>query len=229
MVIEANYKECEPARVLAVDDHQVLIDGLKSLLKKDSSVQFAFEANSGEEALQMIEKHHHEIDLIMTDISMNGISGLDLTKEVKSRFPHIKILVLSMYNEPEVVDAILSSEAEGYILKNSGKAELQDAIRKICQGSSYYSTEVISSFMRHRNGEVKKHKKDIRDILTTREVEIVQLICEELTTAEIAERLFISPRTVDTHRKHILEKTDSKSVVSLIKLAYEYELIGTSA
>jgi len=83
--------------------------------------------------------------------------------------------------------------------------------------------------MRHRNGEVKKNKKDIRDILTTREVEIVQLICEELTTAEIAERLFISPRTVDTHRKHILEKTDSKSVVSLIKLAYEYELIVTSA
>jgi len=229
MVVEANFKECEPARILVVDDHQVLIDGLKSLLKKDAMVHFAFEANSGEEALHIIKNHHDEIDLIMTDISMKGISGLELTREVKQKYPEIKILVLSMYNEPEVVDAILSSEAEGYILKNSGKAELQDAIRKICQGSSYYSTEVISSYMRHRNGEGKKHKKDIRDILTTREVQIVQLICEELTTAEIAERLFISPRTVDTHRKHILEKTDSKSVVSLIKLAYEYELIATSA
>lgn len=229
MVVKAKFKECESARILAVDDHQVLIDGLMSLLKKDSLVQFVHEANSGEEALQILEKHHSEIDMIMTDIAMPGISGLELTREVKQRYPRIKVLVLSMYNEPEVVDAILSSEAEGYILKNSGKAELQDAIQKICQGSSYYSAEVISSFMRHRNGERKKDKKDIRDMLTSREVEIVQLICEELTTAEIADRLFISPRTVDTHRKHILEKTASKSVVSLIKLAYEFELIATSA
>lgn len=225
MVMDVNFKECQPARVLAVDDHQVLIDGLKLLLRKDHSVSFQFEANCAETALEILEKHHSEIDIILTDISMTGMTGLELIRETKKKYPRIKILVLSMYKDPETVSAILSSEAEGYLLKNSGKAELLDAIRKICQGGNYYSTEVISSFMKHRNDEEKKEKKDIHQLLTAREVEIVQLICEELTTAEIAERLFISPRTVDTHRKHILEKTESKSVVSLIKLAYEYNLI----
>ena len=225
MVMEANLKEVSPARILVVDDHQVLIDGLKSLLKKESQIVFSHEANSGEEALRVLELHHQDIDIVLTDISMNGISGLELTEILKEKYPEIKILVLSMYNDPEIVNSILAAEADGYVLKNSGKAEIIDAIRKVHQGSSYYSTEVIASFMKHRTEDRKQKKKDIHEILTAREVEIVQLICEELTTAEIAERLFISPRTVDTHRKHILEKTESKSVVSLIKLAYDYELI----
>lgn len=229
MITEGNFQESGPARVMVVDDHQVLIDGLKSLLKKDTNIVFSYEANSAEGALEILRDHSADIDLVLTDISMPGMSGLDLTKEIKNMYSHIKVLVLSMYNEPEIVNAILSAEAEGYILKHSGKAELQDAIRKVCQGSSYYSTEVIASYMKHRNQEEKKVKRDINELLTAREVEIVRLICDELTTAEIAEKLFISPRTVDTHRKHILEKTDSKSVVSLIKLAYQYELIGQAA
>lgn len=228
MVMDVNFKECHPARILVVDDHQVLIDGLKLLLRKEQTVSFHFEANSAEVALDILNQHHTEIDIMLTDISMSGMTGLELINETKKRYPRIKVLVLSMYQDPETVSAILASEAEGYVLKNSGKADLLDAIRKICQGGSYYSTEVISSFMRHRNEEEKKDKKDIKNLLTAREVEIVQLICEELTTAEIAERLFISPRTVDTHRKHILEKTESKSVVSLIKLAYEYNLISVA-
>lgn len=228
MVMDVNFKEYHPARILVVDDHQVLIDGLKLLLRKEQTVSFHFEANSAEAALEVLNQHHSEIDIILTDISMYGMSGLDLIRETKKYYPRIKVLVLSMYQDPEMVNAILASEAEGYLLKNSGKGELLDAIRKICQGGNYYSTDVISSFMKHRTEEEKKYKKDIHELLTTREVEIVQLICDELTTAEIAERLFISPRTVDTHRKHILEKTESKSVVSLIKLAYEYNLISVA-
>lgn len=228
MVMDVNFKECHPARILVVDDHQVLIDGLKLLLRKEQTVSFQYEANSAEAALELLDQFHADIDIILTDISMNGMTGLELIRETKKRYPRIKVLVLSMYKDPETVSEILASEAEGYLLKNSGKGELLDAIRKICQGGNYYSTDVISSFMKHRTDEEKKFKKDIKELLTTREVEIVQLICEELTTAEIAERLFISPRTVDTHRKHILEKTESKSVVSLIKLAYEYNLISVA-
>src|SRR5690606_6584250 len=127
MVMESNYKEADPARILVVDDHQVLIDGLKSMLRKNSEVVFVFESNSGEEALTILEKQEDEIDLVITDISMKGMSGLDLTREIKRRYPHIKVLVLSMYDDPEVVGAILAAEAEGYILKNSGKSEVEEA------------------------------------------------------------------------------------------------------
>lgn len=229
MVMEVNIKPCQPARIFIVDDHQVLIDGLKLLLRKDNYVNFTKEANSAEEALELLERCHEEIDVLMTDISMNGMSGLDLVEIVKERYPKIKVLVLSMYQDPEMVGAVMDSQAEGYVLKNAGKLELLDAIQKICQGGNYYSPEVINAFMKYRNAQSRRNKKDIHEVLTAREIEIVQLICDELTTAEIAEKLFISPRTVDTHRKHILEKTESRSVVSLIKLAYEYRLIAVPA
>ncbi|MBI1222287.1 MAG: response regulator [Bacteroidetes bacterium] len=229
MVMDINIKSSRPARIFIVDDHQVLIDGIKLLLRKDHSIHFSKEANSSEEALELLDRCHNEIDILITDISMNGMSGLDLIEIVKKRYSHIRVIILSMYKDPEKISAIMESDAEGYVLKNSGKQELLEAIHKVYQGGNYYSPEVIGSFMRHRNAESKKQKKDIREVLTAREIEIVQLICKEMTTAEIAEKLFISPRTVDTHRKHILEKTDSRSVVSLIKLAFEHRLISIPA
>jgi DNA-binding NarL/FixJ family response regulator len=212
-------------RILIVDDHQVLIDGIKSLLRKEKQIEFTSQANSAESALRYLEEHSGEIDLVLTDISMPGMSGLELTRIIKEKYPHIKILVLSMYNEPSVVEDILATDAEGYILKNVGKEELAEAIQKIHDGGSYYSSEVIASLLKKNKEGSKKQKRNINEMLTNREIEIVKLICEEMTTAEIAEKLFISPRTVDTHRKHILEKTSSRSVVSLIKLAYESSLI----
>ncbi len=226
--MDASKNETATCRIMLVDDHQMLIDGIKSLLRKEKQLEFVAESNTAEQALTILEAHPDGIDLVLTDISMPGMSGLDLTREIKNRFPEVKVLVLSMYNDPLMVSEILNSEAEGYILKNTGKEELLEAICKIMNGSSFYSHEVISSLMKQRaQNEKKQQKKNLTDLLTTREIEIVKLICEELTTAEIAEKLFISPRTVDTHRKHILEKTDSRSVVSLIKLAYESALIAT--
>jgi DNA-binding NarL/FixJ family response regulator len=165
------------------------------------------------------------VDLVLTDIRMQRVDGLELTRMIKEEMPEIKVLVLSMFNDPEIVNKILSAEAEGYVLKNTGKDELLEAIHRISDGGSFYSSEVIASLMRKRNDPDKKKKKEASEILTPREIEIVRLICAELTTAEIADKLFISPRTVDTHRKNILEKTSSRSIVSLIKFAYECELI----
>jgi DNA-binding NarL/FixJ family response regulator len=209
-------------KVVIADDHQMFIDGVKSLLGKEKNIHFVHEALNGEDALSFIKKN--EIDLLITDISMPGMSGTELTKKIKQEFPQIKVLVLSMFNDPAIVNEILQSEAEGYILKNTGKSELLSAISKLMDDGTYYSNEVMNLMLKHNRK--KENNIATKDQLTERETEILKLVCEEFTTAGIAEKLFISPRTVDTHRKNILEKTQSKTIVGLIKYAFENNIIG---
>jgi DNA-binding NarL/FixJ family response regulator len=210
----------ETLKVLLVDDHQMLIDGIKSLLRKEKHIAFCGECHDGIEALNFIEQN--EVDLIITDINMPNMGGIELTQKVKKKFPTIKVLVLSMYNDKAIISEIIASEAEGYILKNTGKEELINAIEKITNNGTYYCNEVISVLMQN----IKKEKtiEHVEHQLTPREIEIIKLITEEFTTNEIAEKLFISPRTVDTHRKNILEKTKSKTIVGLIKFAFANHL-----
>jgi DNA-binding NarL/FixJ family response regulator len=207
-------------RLLIVDDHQMLIDGIKSLLRKEKHIQVVAEALNGEAALEILKEK--EIDLVITDINMPGMSGTELTKQIKEKYPDIKVMVLTMYNERGIVSEILMNEAEGYILKNTGKQELLDAISKIIDNGTYYSNEVMNIMMEN----VKKEKKIAENTksLTPREIEIIKLITKEYSSAEIAEALFISPRTVDTHRKNILQKTNSKTLVGLIRFAFENNL-----
>lgn len=208
-------------KIVIADDHQMFIDGVKSLLAKEKSIHFVYEALNGEDALSYIRKN--EVDLLITDISMPGMSGTELTRKIKQELPHIKVLVLTMFNDPAIVNDILQSEAEGYILKNTGKQELLSAISKIMDDGTYYSNEVMNLMLKHnRRKAAELHSKDQ---LTERETEILKLVCEEYTTAGIAEKLFISPRTVDTHRKNILEKTHAKTIVGLIKYAFENNLM----
>lgn len=209
-------------RIVIADDHQMFIDGVRSLLSKEKKLNFVFEASNAEDALSFIKKN--EIDLLITDISMPGMSGTELTKKIKNEFPQIKVLVLSMFNDPAIVNDILQSEAEGYILKNTGKQELLSAISKIMDDGTYYSNEVMSLMLNQKRKSA--NLAQTKEQLTERETEILKLVCEEYTTVGIAEKLFISPRTVDTHRKNILEKTQSKTIVGLIKYAFENNIIG---
>jgi len=207
----------DEVKIVIADDHQMFIDGVKSLLKKEKKFNFVHEALNAEDALSFINKN--EIDLLITDISMPGMSGTELTKKIKQDFPKIKVLVLTMYNDSAIINEILQSEAEGYILKNTGKQELLTASSKIMDDGTFYSNEVIGQLLKDNKKKIISHT--IKEALTTRELEILKLVCEEFTTADIAEKLFISPRTVDTHRKNILEKTQSKTIVGLIKYAFE--------
>jgi DNA-binding NarL/FixJ family response regulator len=184
-----------------------------------------FEALNGEDALNYIS--HNPVDLLISDISMPGMSGVDLTKKVKQQCPDVKVLILTMFNDPAIINEILQAEAEGYILKNTGKQELLSAITRIMDSGTFYSNEVVNLMAAYKR-KIKNNGAE-KETLTTRELEILKLVCEELTTAQIAEKLFISPRTVDTHRKNILEKTKVKTIIGLIKYAYENNLIGTSA
>lgn len=214
-------EENKPVSILIADDHQMFIDGLKALLKREKNIVIAGEVSNGLDALEFIRKK--QPDLLITDISMPGMSGVELTRQVKLNYPDVKVLVLSMYNDREIVSEILMSEAEGYILKNTGRRELINAIERIADNSTYYSNDVLNIMMTR----LKKQKIIEKNtaLLTTREIEIVKLIMEELSSEEIAEKLFISKRTVDTHRKNIIQKTNTRTLVGLIKFALENSLV----
>jgi DNA-binding NarL/FixJ family response regulator len=209
-------------KIVIADDHQMFIDGVRSLLSKEKELIFVHEAANGEDALSFIRKN--EIDLLITDISMPGMSGTELTRIIKNEFPQVKVLVLTMFADPAIINDILQSEAEGYILKNTGKQELLSAISRIMDDGTFYSNEVMNLMLKHNRKKASETVK--KEELTERETEILKLVCEEYTTAGIAEKLFISPRTVDTHRKNILEKTQSKTIVGLIKYAFENDIIA---
>ncbi|UXX79600.1 response regulator transcription factor [Reichenbachiella carrageenanivorans] len=207
--------------ILIVDDHQMFIDGIQSLLIGQDKYKISHEANDGQTALDLLKTT--EVDILISDLSMPGMSGAELVNTVKQKYPCIKVLVLSMHNNRETVGEILMSEAEGYILKNTGKKELLNALDRITEGSTFYSKEVMS-IMKDKVQKQKKIEKETQ-CLTERELEILQLIVQELSSEEIADQLFISRRTVDTHRKNILKKTQAKTIVGLIKFAFRNELV----
>ncbi|WP_422360250.1 response regulator [Reichenbachiella sp.] len=216
--------EKENYDILIVDDHQMFIDGIESLLIGQDKYRIKYHANAGQTALDLLA--NHEIDILISDLSMPGMSGAELVKIVKEKYHDIKVLVLSMHNNRETVGEILMSEAEGYILKNTGKKELLKALDRITEGSTFYSKAVMSLMLE----KIQKQKQVAEETrcLTERELEILQLIVQEFSSEEIADRLYISKRTVDTHRKHILKKTESKTIVGLIKFAFRNELVSPS-
>lgn len=194
----------------------MFLDGIRTLLE-NSNFNIVGEAQNGIIALEFLKKN--EVDILITDINMPGMSGTELIKEIKKLKPEIKTLVLSMYNDREIIHEIIMSEAEGYILKNAGKQELLKALERINNGGTFYSNEVVDIITENYVSHQKTHER-IKD-LSEREIEILKLVCQEYSTPEIAEKLFISPLTVETHRKNILKKTKSRTIVGLIKFAIE--------
>jgi DNA-binding NarL/FixJ family response regulator len=208
-------------KVIIADDHQMFIDGIKSLLRNEKHIKIVCEVNNGKSALIALE--NDSFDLLITDVSMGEMSGVELTKLVKNKYPELKVLVLSMHNEKQIISEILLAEAEGYVLKNTGKEELLKAISTIMAGDTFYSKEVLKLMLQSVSQNTKK--EDATKELTERELEIIHYIVQEYSTAEIAELLFISPRTVETHRKNIMQKLNTKTIVGLMKFAFRNNLI----
>lgn len=218
-----NVNASYPQKILIVDDHQMFIDGIKSLLRKQEIFTVVAEALNGAEALKIIEKQ--KIDIVISDISMPVMTGIELTKVIKEKYPEIKVIIVSMHNDHSIVSEILMAEAEGYILKNTGKKELFEALTKVADHGTYYSSEVLSVMMKSVKSEKKQMESAV--VLTDREVEVLKLIVAEYSSEQIAEKLFISKRTVDTHRINILAKTNSKTLVGLIKYAVRLNIIDS--
>lgn len=208
---------------MIVDDHQMFLDGITLMINKMEDMHLKHVARDGNEALQMLLLDS-DVDVLITDISMPKVSGLDLCKKIKADYLHINMLVLSMHNDPSNIKELLSAGALGYILKNTGQNELIKAIRTVSQAESYFSEEVKNTIM----NSITKSKKNSTLMpakLSKREIEIIQLIAEEFTTNEIAEKLFISLHTVESHRKNILRKTNSRNLAGLIKYAIKKGIV----
>lgn len=206
--------------LLLVDDHQMLLDGIKSLLRNEASIAVIAEATSGEKALEVLS--NGGVDMVITDINMPGMTGVELAREIKRMYPNIKILTLSMYNERSKIKEMHEAGVEGYLLKNTGKDELLEGIKKICAGENYYSAEIKAQVQAILN----EANEEGGELLTRREREIIKMIAKDLTNSEIGEQLFISERTVETHRKNIFRKTGVKSVVGLLNYAYDHGLLS---
>jgi DNA-binding NarL/FixJ family response regulator len=210
----------EAIKIFIVDDHQIVIDGLKSLLEDQHDMQLVGSTTQPLEAAAQVAKLQPHI--LLTDVMMPGLTGQQLAKQVRKQFPSIKILALSMSGQGDIVDEMINdSDINGYVLKNIGKEELETAIRKIAGGGIYFSEEVLAEL--EKQSTRKKQSEEAQ--LTLREIEIIRLIEKELNNKEIAEQLFISERTVETHRKNIFRKTKTNSVIGLVKFAYEHKLI----
>lgn len=203
-----------------VDDHQIVIDGLMSLLKGHDKFSFAFATTDPTEVLKKIEQT--PIDILLTDVMMPELPGNKLAKKVKEKFPAVKILALSMSGQGDLVNEMINdADIAGYVLKNIGRQELINALEKIGAGGIYFSDEVIDELKRTSN----RKKENENAHLTAREIEIIRLIEKEHNNKQIAETLFISERTVETHRKNIFRKTNTNSVIGLVKYSYEHRLI----
>lgn len=216
----------ESVKILIVDDHPMIRLGIRSILNNVEHLNVADEANNGREALEKLAKDN--FDLVIMDIKMPEMNGIEATEEIVKLHPSTKVLAISMFDEQRYIVKMLQAGALGYVLKNTGKNEMVNAINSIMAGESYFSQEVsnimMSQFMtRGSLNQTLESKNDIA--LTKRETEIIRMISEELTNSEIADRLGISSRTVDTHRRNLLQKLDVKNTAGLVKYAMVHHLL----
>lgn len=212
----------ETIKILLVDDHQLVIDGITSMLASHPVYQITDTALSAEEAWSKITDPQKHYNLVITDISMLCMSGTALCRKIKNYDSRIKVMILSMHNQLEYVKEALACEADGYILKNNGRTEFINALDLLMSKGSYFAHEIVPLLYK----EVSTHRNSDECVkLSQREAEVLELILKEHTSKEIAEKLFISKQTVDTHRLSIMEKTGSKSIVGLIKYAIKHHLM----
>ena len=206
--------------IAIVDDHRIVIDGIKALLEDHEAFNIVACSTSSKQMLETLQ--HTHVDILLTDIMMPEMNGQQLAKEVRKQFPAMKILALSMSGQGEIVSEMINdSDISGYVLKNISKEELSAAILKIAAGGIYFGEQILDELERFSN--MKKQNEEAH--LTQRETEIIKLIEKELSNKEIADDLYISERTVETHRKNIFRKTKTNSVIGLVKYAYEHKLI----
>ncbi len=213
-------------RVLVVDDHQVLIDGVKALFENDADINIQAEALTGKQAVEIACSD--EIDAILLDINLPDISGFEVCKTVKERKPEIKIIALTMHSEAGYISKMIKYKVDGYLLKNAGKEKMFEAIKAVMVGDKFFSKEVTDSLITGMHQPRKPKTSDFIQKLTKREKEILHLIIEEYTTDEIASELFIASTTVITHRKSLLRKLSAKNTAGLVKAAYEFGLLKSN-
>lgn len=208
--------------IMLVDDHQIVRDGIKSHLEKINNYKIIAEASNGKEALDILKNTIPH--LIIMDIHMDEMGGITCTKKILEKYPKIKVLALTMHKESQYIKQMLSAGAHGYLLKNCDQKELIIAIDQIIKNNSYYSPQVTKVIMNNISGKAEKTKQAHQIPLTDREIEVLHLILKEYSNKEISQNLFIGLRTVDAHKRNLLEKTGSKNIAGLVLYAINNHL-----
>jgi DNA-binding NarL/FixJ family response regulator len=205
-----------------LDDHRIVIDGLKLLLQNSADLSITAEATSAEEMLTQLSQK--KIDILLTDIAIpHGMNGFDLSVKVKKEMPHLKILALSMNEEGSMIAKMIEqANVDGYIPKAAGQKELFKAIEKIAKGEKYFSEDILRQYELYKTIRNKNEEFN----LSSRELQIIECIMKHYSNKQIADELFISERTVETHRKNIYRKTNTKGEASLIQFVKERKLIS---
>jgi len=207
----------EKHKIIIVDDHQLFRNGLKFILNEIKNIQVVGEASNGQEFLDLLE--YGIPDLVLMDINMPVMNGVTAAKIALEKYPHLNILVLSMYGETEYYNTMIDIGVKGFILKDVDNKELEDSINKVISGGTYFSQELLLNLIKN-----KSFNENI--ILTKREKEVLELICKGYSNQQISDQLFISQRTVERHRSNLLLKTDSKNSISLVLYAIRHKLIS---
>ncbi len=206
--------------VLLTDDHQIIIDGLKSLLKNSEEINVSAEANNGREALRILGIL--SVDVVLMDIDMPVMNGIEALKEIRKQYRDVKVIILSMHNEAGMIKNLIELGANGYLLKSCAQDELIGAITKVASGHSYFSADVTLALL-NPTGTSNPDKKN--ELLTDRETEILKLIAAGFSNKEIGDQLFISHRTVDTHRTNLMKKLDVNNIAGLISYAIKNGIV----
>lgn len=211
----------EKTNILIVDDHKIVRDGIKSLLDGETDFAIVAEASNGKEALEILEKQ--DPDLIIMDISMPEMDGIEATKAIKMSYPSIKVLALTMVADSHKIRSMIEAGASGYILKSSNREDLITALHNVKKGQVHFSDEATKAILEEMINP--SLNKPLNFEITDREKDVLKLIVDEYTNQEIASKLFISVRTVDAHRRNLLQKIGAKNTAGLVKFAYENNLV----
>ncbi|WP_299709618.1 response regulator transcription factor [uncultured Tenacibaculum sp.] len=205
--------------VIIAEDHQMLIDGVKSFFEYDEDINIIGSVNNGKDLIKLVELKQPK--LVITDIRMPKMDGIEATKIIKSNFSHIKVLALTMFDQPDAIKQMLDAGASGYLLKNSGIKMLSKAIKVIAEGNTFFDPNVAFNFMNDYIDKNVTVGKSDQIVLSNREKEILQLIANGKTSKQIAEELFIAKTTVDTHRKNMIRKLNLNNGNELVKYAID--------
>lgn len=211
-------------RVMIADDHNMFVEGIESILDGINDIQVVSKCHTGPEVFEKLAET--PADVILLDINLPGMNGIEVCQKLSKEFPDVKVLALSMHNEESFVTEILKYGALGYILKNTGKKELISAIETINRGQSYFSEEVTETIMKSLVNQRTGSKKtsSLAPKISRREKDVLDLIIKEMTTQEIADTLFISLKTVESHRRSLLTKLNVRNTAGLVRVALENHL-----
>lgn len=199
--------------IAIADDYQLFRDGLKLLLPHEEKIQVIWTAQNGKQVVS--EMQNQQPDILLLDIQMPELNGIDVLQEVAKKYPRVKVIMLSMYVEKVYIEKVFQLGAAGYLLKNAGNEELVHAIKMVYDGHKYFAPEITQALM--------NNKEEIR--LTKREEEVLILIAKEMSNPDIAAKLFLSVETVNSHRKNLMRKLDVKNTAGLVKYALQHKLI----